>query len=597
MRARFALLALLFAAAAHAQAPSPAQMGITSTTTPEVLQTLDSTKTWVPLGTVDPTNHVWSGYGADTDVRSFGCVADGSTDQSACINKALTSAPGCVVIPPSANGFYVTNTITVQRCLRGTLWNPGSPSAGFAGQSWIKCGTSATANGICVQKSGASSSVGSAVIENLTIVGASATPAAGSVGYSDVSGYNDTSRNLYVTNFDTCASWGPVTGGGVSSWNYNFMAAHCQKHFIVNDGWPELHFIGGRLGTNSETSPFTTTDDYVYFTLTGAYGPTAGPNTVELFGMQWNTWGSVGCAVRWGGYTGSGGLRTLFRITNVHAEWAQAYTGSNTTGFFCSDSTVPNITALWVTNNDFAVTPPGAAALFNLNAATKVRKWRISGNWFGGTIGSSLTVSTDRNSSDKSYFINNEFPYSLTLTAGSNSYLSLIGNEFGNALTLAGAWNDFSSTGNTITSGFVDTATGSVAMADGKNIVQTWTPVLSFGGASVGVTYSTQQGEIWRTASGGFAGRYSILLSSKGSSTGNALISGIPYVCANQATGYVPNTIASFTGLTGAVYAALSGGNTIIPLQSGTGGGAVLTNAVFTNTTQIVGTFSCGTAS
>ena len=52
MRALLALFALLLATAAHAQAPSPAQMGITSTTTPEVLQTIDSSKTWVPLGTV-----------------------------------------------------------------------------------------------------------------------------------------------------------------------------------------------------------------------------------------------------------------------------------------------------------------------------------------------------------------------------------------------------------------------------------------------------------------------------------------------------------------------------------------------------------------
>jgi hypothetical protein len=49
---------------AHAQAQtSPAQMGITPTTVPEVLQVLDKTKTWVTIGTVDSGTHTFSGGG------------------------------------------------------------------------------------------------------------------------------------------------------------------------------------------------------------------------------------------------------------------------------------------------------------------------------------------------------------------------------------------------------------------------------------------------------------------------------------------------------------------------------------------------------
>jgi hypothetical protein len=42
---------------------SPAQMGITPSTTPEVLQTLDRTKTWVPIGNVDPATHAFTPVG------------------------------------------------------------------------------------------------------------------------------------------------------------------------------------------------------------------------------------------------------------------------------------------------------------------------------------------------------------------------------------------------------------------------------------------------------------------------------------------------------------------------------------------------------
>jgi hypothetical protein len=56
----------------------------------------------------------------------------------------------------------------------------------------------------------------------------------------------------------------------------------------------------------------------------------------------------------------------------------------------------------------------------------------------------------------------------------------------------------------------------------------TWTPVLAFGGASVGITYAAQAGtytKIGRLVTG----RFVIVLSSKGASTGAATIEGLPF--------------------------------------------------------------------
>ena len=64
-RSLLALVALL-PIAASAQTPTPAQMGITPTTSPEVLQTLDNTNTWVPIGSVDSTTHTFTRVGAAT---------------------------------------------------------------------------------------------------------------------------------------------------------------------------------------------------------------------------------------------------------------------------------------------------------------------------------------------------------------------------------------------------------------------------------------------------------------------------------------------------------------------------------------------------
>ena len=60
----------------------------------------------------------------------------------------------------------------------------------------------------------------------------------------------------------------------------------------------------------------------------------------------------------------------------------------------------------------------------------------------------------------------------------------------------------------------------------------TWTPVLVFGSGSTGITYSTQQGtytKVGRTVTI----RFEISLSSKGSSTGEASITGLPFAAAN----------------------------------------------------------------
>jgi hypothetical protein len=56
----------------------------------------------------------------------------------------------------------------------------------------------------------------------------------------------------------------------------------------------------------------------------------------------------------------------------------------------------------------------------------------------------------------------------------------------------------------------------------------TFTPVLAFGGASVGITYTTQSGKYTRVGNM-VCYEITIILSSKGSSVGGARISGLPF--------------------------------------------------------------------
>jgi hypothetical protein len=70
----------------------------------------------------------------------------------------------------------------------------------------------------------------------------------------------------------------------------------------------------------------------------------------------------------------------------------------------------------------------------------------------------------------------------------------------------------------------------------------TWTPTLNFGGATTGITYTTQAALYVRNGHTVFVSGY-ILLSSKGSATGAATISGLPFAVANSNGAYSAGNI------------------------------------------------------
>jgi len=114
----------------------------------------------------------------------------------------------------------------------------------------------------------------------------------------------------------------------------------------------------------------------------------------------------------------------------------------------------------------------------------------------------------------------------------------------------------------------------------------TFTPTLTFGGASTGIT-------------GNFSGKYtkignvvyyavSIGLTSKGSATGDAGIGGLPFT---SASGFFPNgtprSVADLT-FTAPLYAGVNQSATTMFLLDNNGGAqAAITNADFTNSTEL----------
>lgn len=118
-----------------------------------------------------------------------------------------------------------------------------------------------------------------------------------------------------------------------------------------------------------------------------------------------------------------------------------------------------------------------------------------------------------------------------------------------------------------------------------------WTPTLNFGGATTGITYTTQNG-FWRRQGNRVDWSLEILLSNKGTATGGATITGLPYasIAATGAVAVQGGSALFYRGfaasVTGAPMARVGG--SIISLERPAAGDSVgMSDAEFTNASRL----------
>ena len=139
-----------------------------------------------------------------------------------------------------------------------------------------------------------------------------------------------------------------------------------------------------------------------------------------------------------------------------------------------------------------------------------------------------------------------------------------------------------------------------ITFDDGSNILSTyvastsWTPTLTFGGGSTGITYSTQSGTYTRIGNIAFVTMI-IILTNKGSSTGNAVVTGFPLTFSAQNENVCCGlwNLITFTGThTQVVINAEASTSNIRLFQCGENVAfASTTDANFANTSQIQSNF------
>jgi len=146
----------------------------------------------------------------------------------------------------------------------------------------------------------------------------------------------------------------------------------------------------------------------------------------------------------------------------------------------------------------------------------------------------------------------------------------------GNLIVGSGNGIDFSATSGTGTSELFDD------YEEG-----TWTPTLTFGDASVGITYAVQGGTYTKVGNL-VTGRFIIVLSNKGSSTGVATITGLPYTVNSADVGVASVEVASnfTTNVVQSGYTQNSTTTIVLNYFSSTGT-ALLDNTNFNNNTRL----------
>lgn len=127
-------------------------------------------------------------------------------------------------------------------------------------------------------------------------------------------------------------------------------------------------------------------------------------------------------------------------------------------------------------------------------------------------------------------------------------------------------------------------ATMAALLAAVGGTLQNWTPSLQFGGASTGITYTLQSGKYIQFGKL-IVADFNMTLTSKGSATGSATLTGFPVASlANTATSVIISAYQNMSSITGSMVTNLSS-TTATLAQGGATGQDLLTDANFNNTT------------
>lgn len=520
--------------------------------------------------------------GANVQAFPYNAVADGVTDAYPSIQSALNSGATNVYLPDGV--YYCSAGITVPSGV--TLWANSIPSAGAASSGQQFSGAQLLfANSVATCVTLGTLALGTANMRGITVLRSGTTPPAGSVAVRTEDQQNATLESLVLYNHDI----GVLAYNGLNVWLNKIITGKIGDAHWVLDGTPEFRAVQCRLGINGTGD----LDCSAYIRMKGGTaGSGSGPNTLSVTSCQFNQGGGavVDVVLQVQNITNPIGRAATIAFSDCYAE--------NFNYGITSDSSVVSFARLQIANCQWN----GSAGLTDpvflaLDPATVINEWMIANNIFAGN---NFTVSS--RTINALTMTGNRFvcAVSITAAAASNSTASLQGNTYlGTGLTLAGAtgWKGLS-----VADVFQNVAVLSNTAGPVQNVnvlaplqsLGSWTPTLEFGGGSTGITYSIQVGT-YQLVGNLLYTQFRILLTSKGSDTGIATISGLPAVgntgLFQTGGGGIASETNVLSGLTGPVIFRAPGSleSFLRIYQQGAAATSSLTDSNFTNTSQISG--------
>lgn len=539
---------------------------------------------YTPPGTGAVTTTVGAKLATHVDVFDFmtaaqiaNVVLGGlSIDISGAINAALASGAPSVYLPPYA--YKCSSGISYNGV---SLWSDGFQPTNPPSGARLIFDLSVP---IGVTMGGAAATNQSTILKGISILRAAGTPPAGSIGLLN--------RNTYASIIEDVASMGHQipwklqndrNAYGITGYfNRVYTGAAYDTHLLI-DSWTEARFNQCRFGMNG--SGDQTCNSYIRVIGGSSTNPGDGPNTISFVGCQFNQ--GVNTGTNWISFQNQ--IPSNLVPFNIF-QFDTCYVEDNVTGIV-SDATVTSLTYIQLVNSLFIPTV-STQPFFALNAATQLVDCQISNS----IIGCSLTLTGAGSQINSLSISNTHIKGAVSLTGGNSSTANLLGNFYKGGLTLAGAWANLNVIGGALVGGALsNTATGLIKVDISPfNALNTWVPTVSFGGASVGVTYSLQAGGYQVLGNKVFC-EFQITLTSKGSSTGFLAIGGLPFA-PNVAPfggggGGMVNFTANMAALTAApITMAMGGGTTVNLYQQTATGVATVTEGNVTNTAQLHGT-------